>query len=144
MSFRQLCNIGYKREAAPEHLSWKKLGRLFWNGTEARILLHGWRTGTCIGKPVLDDSPPFLQGDILHNTGDDKLFVGFITSSEDGIYTVTLECCPIGNVPGVSNGMWFTINTEEKESYVEHSTPESEAIGADKQADRVVEKVASV
>jgi|GEM_PF-4106028 len=129
-TFQLLANVGYVRNTGPEHLAWKRVGKLFYSDKDncARILLYGFRQGMCAGKPSNIEHPPFLQGDIVYPCGirdgqAEYLFVGWITTSEtekqEVLYTVHLECAPFVTATQV----WLNINLEDSDEYTPDVQP---------------------
>jgi len=114
---KKMANIAYLREDAPGEHKWNRIGGIFYDPDKdrCRIVLYAWRQGISIARPAEDGAPP-LSGDIVFPSGekDGVTFyqkVGWITSTEDGAYSIHLEAAPI--VPYQAPcGVWLDVQLE--------------------------------
>lgn len=129
MPYRFLANIGYLRDNFQnEKGQWKKVGKLFYSKEvhSLKVFLLAIHPGLCCAKPVLDDSPPFLQGEIVMPVENelskiDSLFVGFISTVSNDLdngkifYAIKFDVVPFCDKP-----IWLDVNLEDKEDSKPH------------------------
>lgn len=132
--YRLLANIAYVRNnCIASKMRWKKIGKLYYSkeSHSAKIFLGAMHYGMCIAKPTLDDTPPFLQGEIIvtinneYDTQED-MFIGFIstcnTSDTSPAYTIMFESLPFSNGP-----TWLDIRLEDKDGFISHEDKEGQS-----------------